>query len=80
MEDATILFYVFCTWRSVSDEHPPRTKSTSRSSDWTSTAFVWSFAHVHELSRHRALRLRIACGYLASGTVLLSAVRRFHSM
>ena len=26
--------------------------------------FVWSLAHVHELSRHRALRLRIACGYL----------------
>ena len=28
------------------------------------SVFVWSFAHVHELSRHRALRLRIACGYL----------------
>ena len=38
MEDATTLFYVFCTWRSDSDEHPPRTKSTSWSSDWTSTA------------------------------------------
>ena len=26
--------------------------------------FVWSPAHVHELSRHRALTSLIACGYL----------------
>ena len=26
--------------------------------------FVWSFAHVHEFIRHRALRSRIACGCL----------------
>ena len=38
VKDATILFNVLCTWTSVSDEHPPRTKSTSWSSDWTSTA------------------------------------------
>ena len=34
--------------------------------------FVWSFAHVHEFIRHRALRLRIACGYLRFCTGLFS--------
>ena len=34
--------------------------------------FVWSFAHVHESSRHRAVRSRMACGYFLFYAVLVS--------
>ena len=65
VKDATVLFHVFCTRRSVSDEHPATYQEHTQVFRLdVDGEFVWLVAHVHELIHHRALLSRITCGCL----------------